>query len=92
MIAHNGMDRSCEATIYPVLDKPHNSGIQGTGALKLLEICSTVFKVSFTIGLNGRYKSLRHGYHCFPNSVLVMSQNRCRAGSYTCNGVERSSI
>ena len=22
---HNGMDRSCEATIYPVLDKPHTT-------------------------------------------------------------------
>ena len=22
----NGMDRSCEATIYPVLDKPHTTG------------------------------------------------------------------
>jgi len=24
--ASNGMDRSCEATIYPVLDKPHITG------------------------------------------------------------------
>jgi hypothetical protein len=63
----NGLDRSCEATIYPVLDKPHNSGIKG--GLKLLEICPPVFKVSFTIGLNGRYKSLRHGYLCFPEIV-----------------------
>jgi hypothetical protein len=42
-----------------------NSG----GGLKLLEICPPVFKVSFTIGLNGRYKSLRHGYLCFPEIV-----------------------
>jgi hypothetical protein len=25
----NGMDRSCKATIYPVLDKPHTTGILG---------------------------------------------------------------
>ena len=39
------------------------------GGLKLLEICPPVFKISFTIGLNGRYKSLRHGYLCFPEIV-----------------------
>ena len=28
----NGLDRSCEATIYPVLDKPHTPGaLGGTG-------------------------------------------------------------
>jgi hypothetical protein len=25
----NGLDRSCEATIYPVSDKPHSTGILG---------------------------------------------------------------
>jgi hypothetical protein len=25
----NGMNRSCEVTIYPLLDKPHTTGILG---------------------------------------------------------------
>jgi hypothetical protein len=33
----------------------------GDRGLKPLEICPPIFKVSFTIGLNGRYKSLVHG-------------------------------
>jgi len=26
----NGLDKSCEATIYPVLDKPHKAGALGS--------------------------------------------------------------
>jgi hypothetical protein len=26
VVPHNGMDRSCAATIYPVLDKPRTTG------------------------------------------------------------------
>ena len=49
------MDRSCAATIYPVLDKPPpNLGFWGPKGLKLQEIYPPVFKVPFTIGLNGR--------------------------------------
>jgi hypothetical protein len=28
-LTHNGLDRSCAATIYPVLDKPRNSEALG---------------------------------------------------------------
>lgn len=69
IVRANGLDSSCEATIYPVLDKPHNSAIQGMGGLKLLEICPPVFKVSFAISLNGRYKYLHLSYPCNPKSV-----------------------
>jgi hypothetical protein len=29
LVLSNGMDRSCAATIYPVLDKPRTTGIVG---------------------------------------------------------------
>jgi hypothetical protein len=43
------MDRSCAATIYPVLDKPRNPEALGPRAPLLKEICPLVFKVTFTI-------------------------------------------
>jgi len=50
----NGMDRSCEATIYPVLDKPRNSEALGPRAPLLKEICQLVFKITFMIRLDRR--------------------------------------
>jgi hypothetical protein len=50
----NGMDRSCAATIYPVLDKPRNSVGLGPRGHLLEEICPLVFKISFTIRLDRR--------------------------------------
>jgi hypothetical protein len=50
----NGMDRSCEATIYLVLDKPRNSVGLGPRGHPLKEICPLVFKISFTIRLDRR--------------------------------------
>ena len=49
------MDRSCEATIYPVLDKPHTTQILGgRRGLNLQEIYPPAFQVPFTIGLDDR--------------------------------------
>jgi len=48
----NGLDRSCAATIYPVLDKPRSTGILGPRAPLLKEIYPLVFKISFTIRLD----------------------------------------
>ncbi len=48
------MDRSCAATIYPVLDKPRNSEALGPKGLLLKEICPLVFKIPFTIRLDRR--------------------------------------
>jgi hypothetical protein len=50
----NGMDRSCAATIYPVLDKPRNSKALGPRGPLLKEICPLVFKIPFTIRLDRR--------------------------------------
>ena len=50
----NGMDRSCVATIYPVLDKPRNSEALGARGPLLKEICPLVFKIPFTIRLDRR--------------------------------------
>ena len=50
----NGLDRSCEATIYPVLDKPRNSEALGPRGSLLKEICPLVFKIPFTIRLDLR--------------------------------------
>ena len=50
----NGLDRSCEATIYPVLDKPRNSEALGPRGPLLKEICPLVFKIPFTIRLDRR--------------------------------------
>jgi hypothetical protein len=50
----NGMDRSCAATIYPVLDKPGNSEALGPRGPLLKEICPLVFKIPFTIRLDHR--------------------------------------
>jgi hypothetical protein len=51
---HNGMNRSCEATIYPVLDKPRNSeALERRGTL-LKEICPLVFKFPIAIRLDHR--------------------------------------
>jgi hypothetical protein len=62
IVAPIGLDRSCAATIYPVLDKPHNAGAPGEPrGLKLQEIFPPVFKVSFTIGLGGRLKCILDG-------------------------------
>jgi hypothetical protein len=48
------MDRSCAATIYPVLDKPCSTEIRGRRGLELQEICPPIFQVPFTIGLGDR--------------------------------------
>ena len=53
-LASNGMDSSCEATIYPVLDKPRNSEALGPRGPLLKEICPLVFKIPFTIHLDRR--------------------------------------
>ena len=45
----NGLDRSCVATIYPVLDKPRNSEALGTKASLPKEISPLVFKIPFAI-------------------------------------------
>jgi hypothetical protein len=50
----NGLDRSCEATIYPVLDKPRNSEALGPRGRLLKEIYPLVFKIPFTIRLDRR--------------------------------------
>ena len=63
------MDRSCEATIYPVLDKPRNSEALGPRGPLLKEICPLVFKIPFAIRLDRRYKCLLHGSHGLKRSV-----------------------
>ncbi len=50
----NGMDRSCEATIYPVLDKPRNSEALGLRGPQPKEICPLVFKIPFAIRFDRR--------------------------------------
>ena len=50
----NGLDRSCEATIYPVLDKPRNPEPLGPRGPLLKEVCPLVFRISFTIRLDRR--------------------------------------
>jgi hypothetical protein len=65
----NGMDRSCAATIYPVLDKPHNSEALGPRGLLLKDICPLVFQIPFTIRPDRRKKCLLHGSHGLKRSV-----------------------
>jgi len=54
LLEYNGMDRSCAATIYPVLDKPLNSEALGAQGPLLKEICPLVFKIPFAIRLDRR--------------------------------------
>jgi hypothetical protein len=59
-------DRSCGATIYPVLDKRHNSG--GSGGLKgmaLLRMSPPVIQAFFMIGPACRKKKLPNNTHYF---------------------------
>jgi len=48
------MDRSCAATIYPVLDKPRNSEALGAQGPLPKEIGPLVFKIPFVIRLDRR--------------------------------------
>jgi hypothetical protein len=63
------LDRSCEATIYPVLDKPRNSEALGPRGPQLKERCPLELKIPFAIRLDRRKKCLLHGSHGLKRSV-----------------------
>jgi hypothetical protein len=51
---YNDMDRSCEATIYPVLVKPLTTGILGAQGPQSTGDISDRFSVPFTIALDDK--------------------------------------
>ena len=68
---YNGLDRSCVATNYSVLDKLYNSGGSGgLNGLALLQIKPPVVQVFFMIGAACGRKNLPDGTHYVSRSVF----------------------
>jgi hypothetical protein len=88
----NGLDRSCVATIYPVLDKPRNSEALGTMPPYQRRYVRSYLRFPLQFATAVGRSACSMALTASKGVELVLSRHPCRAGSRICNGVERTNI